>query len=135
MHFSTLFMRFNGAVTFSLRKSPAGKRLKNKYKSFNGAVTFSLRKYSIGTREMQKKRLGFNGAVTFSLRKYVTFLICRSSFYELQWGRNFFVTEILAAAEADRLAKELQWGRNFFVTEICMAFIGFVVFVIASMGP
>ena len=37
----------------------------------------------------------------------------------LQWGRNFFVTEINITTRDNILKLEpLQWGRNFFVTEI-----------------
>ena len=39
--------------------------------------------------------ISFNGAVTFSLRKYNAVLAIASSDNSLQWGRNFFVTEIL----------------------------------------
>ena len=37
----------------------------------------------------------------------------------LQWGRNFFVTEIKTNVSGNvRVNARLQWGRNFFVTEI-----------------
>ena len=61
----------------------------------------------------------FNGAVTFSLRKLVQEEITLNPDGSmLQWGRNFFVTEICAAAGLSRNDILLQWGRNFFVTEI-----------------
>ena len=37
---------------------------------------------------------GFNGAVTFSLRKLRIAPGYHDITYRLQWGRNFFVTEI-----------------------------------------
>jgi len=37
----------------------------------------------------------------------------------LQWGRNFFVTEIMTLYSSQVVGLTLQWGRNFFVTEIC----------------
>ena len=36
----------------------------------------------------------------------------------LQWGRNFFVTEIADRKKAESRLFKLQWGRNFFVTEM-----------------
>ena len=36
----------------------------------------------------------------------------------LQWGRNFFVTEIGLRFSSLHAVLLLQWGRNFFVTEI-----------------
>ena len=36
----------------------------------------------------------------------------------LQWGRNFFVTEIFMKLWKEKYGTTLQWGRNFFVTEI-----------------
>ena len=78
---------------------------------------------------------------------------------ELQWGRNFLVTEIEVKKINHRFSVKLQWGRNFLVTEIvkitceklsCVSFNGAVTFWLrkfdfytilisntrhASMGP
>ena len=62
-------------------------------KSFNGAVTFSLRKCDGAVATKQHVR-GFNGAVTFSLRKSGLRDKTEELSNSLQWGRNFFVTEI-----------------------------------------
>ena len=45
-------------------------------------------------------------------------------FSYLQWGRNFFVTEILMKKRHGKQSTILQWGRNFFVTEISLAIAG-----------
>jgi len=60
----------------------------------------------------------FNGAVTFSLRKCICIAILMSRVTALQWGRNFFVTEIGTTIVFVSVIDQLQWGRNFFVTEI-----------------
>ena len=61
----------------------------------------------------------FNGAVTFSLRKYDNPISMTVTHRTLQWGRNFFVTEIWEYfCVPTEGAISLQWGRNFFVTEI-----------------
>ena len=60
----------------------------------------------------------FNGAVTFSLRKYHDRVLEVRSSILLQWGRNFFVTEIYTLQIYTLQVCTLQWGRNFFVTEI-----------------
>ena len=87
--------------------------------NFNGAVTFSLRKSVKVHKSTQAKRQNFNGAVTFSLRKFPCTVqgnpVCALL---LQWGRNFFVTEINSWGNPRWVSKTLQWGRNFFVTEI-----------------
>ena len=41
----------------------------------------------------------------------------------LQWGRNFFVTEINDGTSKTITFDGLQWGRNFFVTEIILSHI------------
>ena len=54
----------------------------------------------------------------------------------LQWGRNFFVTEIIEKDIGDINEKfELQWGRNFFVTEISPSVPITSTISSASMGP
>ncbi len=89
----------------------------------------------------------FNGAVTFSLRKLLV-IHHQPLLYlvGLQWGRNFFVTEIrytrmtylqterfngavtfslrksLFALASKKETSSLQWGRNFFVTEMIIDF-------------
>ena len=60
----------------------------------------------------------FNGAVTFSLRKFDTPIQIKIEVNRLQWGRNFFVTEICIKDTWRLWVFQLQWGRNFFVTEI-----------------
>ena len=63
--------------------------------------------------------LCFNGAVTFSLRKLHNHGKKKTKAISLQWGRNFFVTEITGPREEENQElSKLQWGRNFFVTEI-----------------
>ena len=86
---------------------------------------------------------GFNGAVTFQLRKWDATVEREGGMAELQWGRNFSVTEIKVHHHifilcdecfngavtfqlrkspisfiSSRCAYGLQWGRNFSVTEI-----------------
>ena len=87
--------RFNGAVTFSLRKlyQEVGART-DRLHCFNGAVTFSLRKFPHHSPASTTSR-SFNGAVTFSLRKFPHPLFSIDFLSALQWGRNFFVTEIV----------------------------------------
>jgi len=53
----------------------------------------------------------------------------------LQWGRNFFVTEIGFLPKKLQPLFALQWGRNFFVTEIGSCVDISSVDIIASMGP
>ena len=53
----------------------------------------------------------------------------------LQWGRNFFVTEINHISPSSQEVSELQWGRNFFVTEIDGVRQGDERETRASMGP
>ena len=66
---------------------------------------------------------GFNGAVTFSLRKCANLEDANLTGADLlQWGRNFFVTEIYIQLVHLELQEKLQWGRNFFVTEIVNIF-------------
>ena len=88
-----LILRFNGAVTFWLRKSYIVLQFSIASTSFNGAVTFWLRKYQ---RDANDKR----------------------NVPKLQWGRNILVTEIAYAETFADRAKQLQWGRNILVTEI-----------------
>ena len=52
----------------------------------------------------------------------------------LQWGRNFFVTEMFLKKSKKMSNFKLQWGRNFFVTEICIT-LGYNELKSASMGP
>ena len=111
-------MRFNGAVTFSLRKYPDPPREDVTHPGFNGAVTFSLRKFAWPAGEKRTNHGCFNGAVTFSLRKYIVSHFISSSISLLQWGRNFFVTEIGTMSRTTYQDCVLQWGRNFFVTEM-----------------
>ena len=61
---------------------------------FNGAVTFSLRKYGWRFAGSTPTCSNFNGAVTFSLRKFPSCVVMKRKSPKLQWGRNFFVTEI-----------------------------------------
>ncbi len=159
---------FNGAVTFSLRKF-ASDRSSSFFADdspetfelgFNGAVTFSLRKSQTMLTPYDND-LRFNGAVTFSLRKsrqyttaqataeaklqwgrnffvteiHFTLRLLQKEGRELQWGRNFFVTEIGIAEYVEMLTDRLQWGRNFFVTEIGTAWQKARAIEIASMGP
>ena len=127
---------FNGAVTFSLRKYVTGKIKLGDGSTFNGAVTFSLRKYLRSSQKVQYGRT-FNGAVTFSLRKF-HLVTCEMSIpFPLQWGRNFFVTEIPCALTriSMRVIEPLQWGRNFFVTEIVVRRTRRVSGNRPSMGP
>jgi len=88
--------------------------------SFNGAVTFSLRK-SLDQFFVfchgPKLQWGRNFFVTEISRKPTNLLVVLL----LQWGRNFFVTEISTTADAVTIDYTLQWGRNFFVTEIYTA--------------
>ena len=44
---------------------------------------------------------GFNGAVTFSLRKLLYSDTFGIPVAQLQWGRNFFVTEIFFHIDVD----------------------------------
>ena len=58
----------------------------------------------------------------------------------LQWGRNFFVTEIMRIKpelQDHHDIEELQWGRNFFVTEMdeCQSRSPNAHHDHASMGP
>ena len=70
---------------------------------FNGAVTFSLRKFWIPIILTLTTSTSFNGAVTFSLRKCGNGNDADDAEKKLQWGRNFFVTEIsLSGWEANR---------------------------------
>ena len=78
---------------------------------------------------------GFNGAVTFSLRKLCYWCGLRISEALLQWGRNFFVTEIAQTIGHLLHKRSLQWGRNFFVTEIRKKDRRRKLFESASMGP
>ena len=64
----------------------------------------------------------FNGAVTFSLRKWGKKACPQHHIKVLQWGRNFFVTEIAVIACFLSTFSALQWGRNFFVTEMSDGF-------------
>ena len=54
---------------------------------------------------------------------------------KLQWGRNFFVTEISKVSLANVTQHKLQWGRNFFVTEIIFKKTSKSFILAASMGP
>ena len=89
------------------------------YSCFNGAVTFSLRKlyFVLATAVVTSCALqwGRNFFVT-----EIAMLDVQHKILEvmLQWGRNFFVTEIQLVAIYGLLLQVLQWGRNFFVTEI-----------------
>ena len=69
----------------------------NLHPRFNGAVTFSLRKFPL-LDPFHTPWPGFNGAVTFSLRKLISAYLLLSLIFALQWGRNFFVTEICEMA-------------------------------------
>ena len=77
----------------------------------------------------------FNGAVTFSLRKFPDTAVTEKETEELQWGRNFFVTEIRLQTIKKEEKNMLQWGRNFFVTEITIIGQTHTYDYIASMGP
>jgi len=77
---------------------------------FNGAVTFSLRKSDNDEMIGLLNGFRFNGAVTFSLRKLfhrsrITYITL-----PLQWGRNFFVTEIIEEAEEALLSYAASMG-------------------------
>ncbi len=109
---------FNGAVTFSLRKSSPRAWGLIPIAGFNGAVTFSLRKSGYAKTAIRYSSKSFNGAVTFSLRKSANTAAEKIVVLSLQWGRNFFVTEISYHERNQFLLRWLQWGRNFFVTEI-----------------
>ena len=63
--------------------------------------------------------LRFNGAATLSLRKSTPWHDRNEVQFELQWGRNFIVAEILTTSDIV-LVKDggLQWGRNFIVAEM-----------------
>ena len=83
---------FNGAVTSSLRKDLTNPQQHGGIPCFNGAVTSSLRKDN-GRHRTQFGRTCFNGAVTSSLRKGEGCVPMEVGKCELQWGRNFIVTE------------------------------------------
>ena len=79
--------------------------------------------------------VSFNGAVTFSLRKYYSLHKDLIHDEKLQWGRNFFVTEIHGRDRQGGQLNKLQWGRNFFVTEIIIVGTPLHIRYKASMGP
>ena len=106
----------NFFVTEILQDSPPRPRCPG----FNGAVTFSLRKsngnagYLRGRAELQWGRNFFVTEIPNAITATLPLLILK-----LQWGRNFFVTEISNKQSVGQPSMTpLQWGRNFFVTEI-----------------
>ena len=96
-------LRFNGAVTFQLRKSNTNKINYCSWFCFNGAVTFQLRKSWMSEHNT-----------------------C-SDVKMLQWGRNFSVTEISIKESQAKTRWLLQWGRNFSVTEILNCYLRSIV--------
>ena len=85
-------LRFNGAVTSSLRKVALTSCGQDMTPGFNGAVTSSLRKAQSRWTPCTRSRC-FNGAVTSSLRKADYLFDAVRDGAQLQWGRNFIVTE------------------------------------------
>ena len=120
------------------------------YRCGNLTISFSLARLFIR----------FNGAATLSLRKSNYFFLSRTSFYTLQWGRNFIVAEMNLSYQLGYLGQIasmgpqlyrcgnvevyettgdlsalLQWGRNFIVAEIDPPHDIEPAHLAASMGP
>ncbi len=122
---------FNGAVTSTLRKSDPSTAHNSVGRCFNGAVTSTLRKSRRCRCPLANHCKCFNGAVTSTLRKSPRpgpALVGRAG---LQWGRNFYVTEIPTCRWSASPARTLQWGRNFYVTE--MSGVVYTVTVTATL--
>ena len=86
-------------------------------------------------REDEWKERGFNGAVTFSLRKFALFSVGLIYGFPLQWGRNFFVTEIWRAiSERDALSDRFNGAVTFSLRKY-EALHRFSPSDKASMGP
>ena len=112
-------MRFNGAVTFWLRKSSNGSCITDSRKSeLQWGRNFLVTEIREISRKVTLVRFCFNGAVTFWLRKYTLLDTAKLANTCFNGAVTFWLRKSINGNEQDLDASELQWGRNFLVTEM-----------------